>query len=293
MGLMTRSIPLLLLIAVAGVAVMGLLALRMSVRVRTNACSQAIRYVGDMPADALARMCQKTFFFGHRSVGSNIIEGMRDLMRSHSAFELHIEETKDADRIASAMLAHAPMGRNGEPESKIAEFREVLENGLGGKVDVAFLKFCYVDVRSESDPQALLDVYCDTIEALKTRFPKVLFLHVTVPLRAAPQTVKSTLKATVKRIVGASTVLDDNRVRARYNELLRERFSGKEPLFDLAGHEAISPDGLQWFVLWKGHEIPVLGPSYTDDGGHLNAAGRRHVAEQLLVELLKLSGASQ
>ena len=150
-----------------------------------------------------------------------------------------------------------------------------------------------MDITRGVDPNAILDSYCDAVETLKTRFPDVCFMHVTVPLCAPPQTAKGILKTNVKRVLGRSTVLDDNRVRARYNELLRERYSDKEPLFDLARYEALGPDGLEHYGLWKGQQVPILVESYTDDGGHLNAVGRRHVAEQLLIELLEVAQAME
>lgn len=283
---------LLLTVVVSAIAV-GVFILGTSLRMGRRASSQPLRRLTDLPAKALGRLNEKTMFFGHQSVGHNIIDGVRDLVADHKSLNLCIVETKEAGGIDDAVFAHAPVGCNREPGSKLAEFCEILENGLGDKVDVAFLKFCYVDVRSDSDPVALLDAYVKIVEALKARFPNVAFVHLTVPLRSPSNTVKGILKVNFKRVLGRTTVLDDNYVRMRYNELLRERFSGREFLFDLAGYESTDPEGMQWFVSWKGHEVPVLVPSYTDDGGHLNALGRRHVAEQLLIGLLKPLDASR
>ena len=183
-------------------------------------------------------------------------------------------------------LTHA-LGRNFDPESKIAEFRSLMEGGLGEKVDIAFFKLCFVDIGLNSDPQKVLDVYCDAMDALKSRFPEVVFVHVTVPLCGRPGSPKGILKATVKRVIGRPPVLDENLVRARFNGLLRERFSGKEPLFDLALYEALGPDGLERYGRRNGQEVPVLVRAHTYDGGHLNRAGRQHIAEQLLIELLE------
>jgi len=289
MGLTAKPIPILMLVGIALVIAVGLLIVGTSLRVYKGTSSQVVRCLADMPADVWARLTEVAIFFGHRSVGNNIVDGIRDLMDSHGFLNLRINETKAADRVDGAMLVHAPVGRNLEPESKIAEFKRIMEGGLGEKVDIAFFKFCFADIVSHSNPDAILAAYCETMEALKARFPEVVFVHVTVPLCAPPKTAKGILKANVKRVLGRSTVLDDNRVRARYNELLRERFSGKEPLFDLALYETLGPDGLQHSSLWRGHEVPVLVQSYTDDGGHLNVLGRRHVVEQLLIKLLDLA----
>jgi len=165
----------------------------------------------------------------------------------------------------------------------------LMEGGLAEKVDVAFFKFCFVDIGSTSNPDAILASYCEAMNTLKSRYPQVVFVHVTVPLCGPPKKAKGILKTSIKRLIGRPAVLDDNLVRARYNALLSERFSGKEALFDLALYETLGPDCLQHSSLWRGHEVPVLVQSYTDDGGHLNVLGRRHVAEQLLIKLLDLA----
>jgi hypothetical protein len=293
MMLPVKAMAVLLPIVVLSVIVIGVLVLGTSLRTGRKAGVVPVRHLREVPAEAWTRLGQRTMFFGHQSVGRNIMDGIRDLVAESAAVNVHIVETKDAGQLTDAVFACAPIGRNWEPESKLAEFRRVLEDGLGDKVDVAFLKFCYVDVRSDSDPVALLDAYVRMMEALNARFPNVTFVHLTVPLRAPPDSVKGILKVNLKRVLGRATVLDDNGVRACYNDLLRERFSAGNLLFDLAGYESTGPDGAQWFVSWKGHEVPVLVPSYTDDGGHLNAQGRRHVAEQLLIELAKLAEAGR
>jgi len=285
MGLITKRRPVLALIAAVLVTVVGALIMGTSLRVSKGPSGQSARRLADVSADAWTLLSEKTAFFGHQSVGHNMVEGIRDVIDAQGIPRLVIKETTAADSVDGGMLVHARVGRNRDPRSKIAEFRRIMEEGLGEKVDIAFFKFCYVDIVSDSDPKAILDVYCDTMDALKARFPSVLFLHVTVPLRAPSDTAKGVLKTHIKRILGRSSVLDDNRVRARYNELLRERFSGKEPLFDLAEYEALGLDGLRHWVRWKGDDVPVLVRSYTDDGGHLNATGRRHIAEQLLIQL--------
>ncbi len=289
MGPMTRAMLVFLLIAIIVAFAVGVLVVRMSPRLGKNTGNLIVRGLGDVSADVWGRLSDMTIFFGHQSVGNNILDGVRDLAAAYDSVNLEIAAVTKTASIEEAVWAHAAVGRNREPLSKIAAFKEYMENGLGEKVDIAFLKFCYVDIRSDTDPNAILDAYCETMETLKSRFPDVVFMHITVPLRAAPRTAKSRLKASFKRILGHSTVLDDNRVRARYNELLRERYRGKDPLFDLARYEALGPDGLEHFGLWKGQQIPILVESYTDDGGHLNAVGRRHVAEQLLIELSELA----
>ena len=169
----------------------------------------------------------------------------------------------------------------------------LMEGGLAEKVDVAFFKFCFVDVGSTSNPDAIIAAYCEAMDELKSRFPEVVFVHVTVPLCGPPKKARGILKASIKILIGRPPVLNENQVRARYNTLLRKRFSGKEPLFDFALYETLGPDGLQYYSFKDDQEVPVLVRSYTDDGGHLNITGRQHVAEQLLIKLLDLASSTQ
>jgi hypothetical protein len=282
----TIRLALAVLVAVALVGAILLWFRAASLHVRTGPGPQKLRRLADIPPEAWTRLQGKTIFFGHQSVGYNITTGLQGLGTGPTAPRLNIVETKDVSRIAGPMLAHAHVGKNRFPESKIAEFKELMENGLGEKVDVAFVKFCYVDLEKPADPEALLATYSKAMDSLKMRFPRVTFVHVTVP-QCAPERGK---KEAIKRLLGRSPELDDNLVRARYNQRLRERYSGKEPLLDLALYETLGAEGLRHYCRWRGQEVPVLVPAYTEDGGHLNAIGQRHVAEQLLIDLLDLAG---
>ena len=293
MRIMVKAMYTILLIAAAMVGVMGLLVLGTSIKVHKRTCPHVLRNMASFSQEVRERLTNKTIFFGHKSVGYNIIDGIRDIAANHESLNLRIVETKDADLMKESMLAHAQIGRNLDPESKIAEFKKVMEAGLAEKVDIAFFKFCYVDIGINSDPNTIIAAYCEAIDVLKSRLPQITFVHVTVPLCGPPKTVKGMIKSCIKQLIGRPPVLKENKVRARYNTLLRKRFSGKEPLFDLALYETIGPGGMQHYSFWKEQEVPVLVRSYTDDGGHLNTAGRQHIAEQLLISLLDLVGTSQ
>ena len=51
---------------------------------------------------------------------------VRDLMDSYGFLNFRINEAKAAGRVNGAMLVHAPVGWNLEPESKIAEFKRII-----------------------------------------------------------------------------------------------------------------------------------------------------------------------
>lgn len=289
MGPTIRIAVIVSCVVVALVAVIVFWLLANSLWVRTGTSPQKLRRLADVPSEAWTRLQGKTIFFGHQSVGHNIIRGLQELETNRESQHLNIVETKDSNKIAGPMLAHALVGKNRDPESKIAEFRELLEGGLGERVDIAFFKFCYVDVEKTSNPDALVAAYSKAMDALKSRFPHVTFVHVTVPLC----TPERSLREGIKRLLDRSSVLRHNQARARYNSLLRERYAGKEPLCDLALYETLGPEGLRHYSRQDGQEVPVLVPSYASGAGHLNPMGQRHVAERLLIELLDLVGGSQ
>ncbi len=227
----------------------------------------------------------KKIYFGHQSVGNNILEGVRDILQESSPGVLTIAETHKHPDIAAGTLAHSAVGKNDDPLSKIESFRTRIENGLGGNVDIALFKFCFVDIDSRTDVNVLFEKYRDTMAELKTKYPRTTFAHCTVPLLGKE---KVSLKSWVKRLLGKSDGFFDNRhnkARNEFNALLVKEYQGKEPVFDLAGVSSTYPDGSREMFTFNGAEYYALVPAYTDDGGHLNKTGRKVVAEQFLLFL--------
>jgi len=241
----------------------------------------------NVPDGAWERLAKKRIYFGHQSVGYNIVNGIRDVMRENPRLRLNIVETTDPADFASPVLAHSRVGKNKDPGSKCDAFAGYLENGIGEKVDVAFMKMCYVDVSSESDVAAMFDRYRRTMGNLKRKFPRTLFVHVTVPLTSTDTSVRQT----VKRWIGRRDIREYANVnRSLYNELLRKEYAGRELIFDLAAVESTSPDGIRRTATHMGKTYAVMHSSYTSDGGHLNESGRRRVASELLTFLANLPG---
>ena len=238
-----------------------------------------------MPEFAWNRLAQKTVYFGHQSVGSNIIEGIRDLLGKNPEVRIRIVETRDPGDFVQPLFAHSSLGKNEDPKSKCDAFSKLMESGIGGRVNVAFFKFCFVDLMNESDVNQVFSYYRETLERLKTKYPQTTFVHVTIPLT----TVQSGLKAVIKSLVGRQIGgYEDNIKRNEYNELLLREYAGKDPVFDLARIESTFPDGTRSVFKHKGKIYYSLVPEYTDDGGHLNPRARVVVAEQLLLEVAGL-----
>ena len=236
-----------------------------------------------VPQEKLRALSRKKFFFGHQSVGQNIIEGLRDVMRTTPLIRLNIRETTSPGDFDKPVFAHAAIGKNGNPSSKIRAFRDILDGGVGQVVDIAFLKLCFIDIDHTSDVGALFKEYDDTIAYLTTKFPKLKIITVTVPLMSRPVGIR----ARVAKLLGRSPWDEqDNIQRNVYNEMLRTKFG--DTLFDLAKTESTALLGKRALFEKDGKEYELLSRSYTNDGGHLNALGRQVAAIDLLLCMLAL-----
>lgn len=224
---------------------------------------------------ALASAAERKVFFGHMSVGNNILSGLERLYEAKGVAPpqlVSVEPGATIPQVAeSGTLVHSLIGDNGDPRGKLANFDAVLRAGLADQVDTALIKFCYVDVTEGTDVDALFQAYKSTLDALERDYPEVKFLHATVPLTVAPSGIKAQLKALLQGV--------DNPQRERYNDLLRATY-GSDQLFDIAAVEGTGPDGTRHASLY---------PGYTSDGEHLNPPGSSLVA----VEFLQLLTARQ
>jgi len=234
--------------------------------------------------ESLRKVSQQRIYFGHQSVGYNILEGLRDIAKENPQSILNIVETNDPAILKEQrVFAHAAVGHNTDPASKLNDFSKFLEQGIGNKVDIAFLKFCYVDITEETDVRKLFNSYRETHAFLKRRHPSTTFVHFTVPLTSNQSDIKTMAKNVIKKILGRPVrSYKDNIRRNQFNDMLRKEYEGREPLFDVAMIESTLPDGKKVINSENGITFYSLAPEYTDDGGHLNKKGRRIVAQQLL-----------
>ena len=230
----------------------------------------------------------KKIFFGHHSVGTNIIEGIKKLDKNSPYIDLNILKTTDPISInQSGILAHGKVGENFDPISKIDSFRFIMESGVGNKVDIAFMKFCFVDIGTQTDLIKIFDNYRNTMAQLKKEFPATTFVHVTVPLVLEPEGMKANAKQFIKKMLVKNN-LYENTGKARYNQLIRKEYLGKEPIFDLAEFESTYPDGSRLTYTVDDMEYEALIPEYASDVGHLNERGQEVLAKALLVFLSNL-----
>lgn len=243
------------------------------------------RLVDVIPQDKWSKLSSRRIVFAHKSVGFNIVDGVTSLAQTNPEIGLRVIHSRTPDDFDAPVLGHFENGVNGDPVGKLNAFREALDGGLGKKVDVAFLKFCWADFTGETDYAELFDQYKHAMMAMKAAHPGITFVHLTVPLTIR----QSGPKALVKKVLGRPIFGDaENVARNRFNELVRREYGHKEPLFDLAGWESTRPDGSRKEFQAGGQTYQELVGEYTPDSGHLNTQGQRWIAAHLLAFLASL-----
>ncbi|HEY8210722.1 MAG TPA: hypothetical protein VIG99_24730 [Myxococcaceae bacterium] len=227
------------------------------------------------------QISRRRIVFGHQSVGENLLQGLADLS-SEAGVPLRVVESEAPEALEQPGLVHRKIGKNEQPETKIAHFTTLLEGGLGQRAEIALYKLCYVDFGPDRDAARLFAGYRAAHQALRARFPATTFVHVTVPLTV----VQRGLTGWVKNTFGGGAWGErENVLRHQFNQLLRAEYEGKEPIFDLARAESTGEDGAESTFERGGARYPALVPAYSDDGQHLNAAGRRRAALALISTL--------
>lgn len=239
--------------------------------------------IKDVPDSVWDQLSGKKIFFGHQSVGYDLLEGVRDVMRDHPRIKLNIVESQEGVSKKRSVFVHSKIGKNADPKSKMDDFTRLMETGPGKDADIAIMKLCFVDILPTTDPAKVMEDYVNAMASLKKRHPRTVFLHFTVPLTAK----QSWFKEFIKDLIGKMNFYD-NVQRNVFNDMVRQRYLGKEPLFDIAAIESTLPDGSRSSFTKKDRIYYSLFWGYTHDGGHLNEKGRRVVAEQLLVSLAQL-----
>lgn len=232
------------------------------------------------------RLAARRIFFGHQSVGDNLMEGVARVVAADPRIRLHVEKSDRPTFGDGPALVHTLIGRNYEPRTKSAAFLDALSGGE--TPDIALYKFCYVDVGPTTDPDTLFAEYVRTVERAQSLHPALTIVHVTMPLMTARPATG--LRGFARRLLGRapSPEIANNVKRNRYNALLRARYAGRAPVFDLARIESTRPDGSRSYFLHGADTIYTLAPELTTDGGHLNQLGQRMAAERFLALLARL-----
>jgi lysophospholipase L1-like esterase len=240
------------------------------------------------PSDASwARLSEARIYFGHQSVGGNIVEGLRDLGAGRNGSQLRIVRSRERSS-STPTLVEFTIGENGRPESKMKDFAAALHQIDDTAAAIAIFKYCYLDITPETNVEQLFASHRKALQEMRTQHPNLTFVHATAPLTR----LESGPRFIAKRILGKPTTRDANAKRNRFNAMLREEYAG-EPMFDLATVESTRPDGSRSFFNEGAAVVYTLAPELTDDGGHLNAAGRRAAAEEFAVVIGRVAAGQQ
>jgi len=222
-----------------------------------------------IPADMLDKARHLNVAFGHESVGWNMIQGLEELAQANPRrFSLTIGHNLEAWWYSRNQgFGEFFLHNNGNVPGKAEVFETKLTSGIADRVNAASLKLCFADLQPRVDADEAFRTYTDVMERMQKQYPKVTFIYWTVPLRV-------------------ETMLEEK--RTRFNNLMRSYAqSHKIVLFDVADIESTGPDGTKSKLA---NGSPCLYQGYSQDGGHLNAAGRERVARAWWWMMAQLAG---
>jgi hypothetical protein len=211
--------------------------------------------IDDTLKQDLATLRGARVYFGHHSVGQDILDGLAVLSKD-AGIEVKIDE--------------GPVGQNTKPLEKFEDFAKRAERDPADGTQLMAMKLCYVDFNPRTDVDELIRGYVHAVERVRKARPGVKVVHVTPPLFARPTDVKSKLNRTLGRVVWED---EANAKRLAFSRRLREAFAN-DPFFDLGAIESTRPDGTAEEYEVDGNPVPMLWPGYTRDGGHLNDPGK-------------------
>lgn len=226
--------------------------------------------VGELTAQGLTAVKSKRILFGHQSVGGNMVEGIPALYASYSVSPPTMISDSNLSQINSAsggFFAEFYVGENYDPLGKIADFNTTVRQ-YASKLDIAFMKFCFVDITASVNATQIFNSYQSTMNALVQDFPAIKFVYVTAVLD--------------------EYTVNDAVVREQLNSLIRQAYGSTGRLFDLAAVESTRPDGSRVSGTSGGNTYYQLYDGYSSDGGHLNATGKQVVDKALFTLLASL-----
>jgi len=207
-----------------------------------------------------------SYFFTHKSVGNNIMDGIDDLAaQDPGRYSISVNYSSGT----GAGINEYQVGNNQQPYSKINGFAGLVKDGH----DAAFMKLCMGDIYPWNSDRAtdIWAAYWAMMEEEQAEHPGTTLVWWTIPL-----------------ITSSRDRSGGNAEKAAFNQAVREHCAANGCiLFDIADIEAHTPGGLA-VVDAGGNE--ALYDLYSSDGGHLNETGRQRVASALWWLFARLAG---
>jgi len=229
----------------------------------------------------LSQVADQKVYFGHQSVGYNIIDGVQ-LWEEETGVELSKAFSRDFTSVSETSFIHFKVGANREPRAKIDDFVALVEQIPEEESAIAFFKFCYADFHEGTNVDDLFAYYNEKMLYLKDKHTNINFLVSTVPAMA----VQKGWRAAAKKVLGRAPYGYLQNIKLfEFNEKILTEFDGILPVFDLGGIEVTRPDGSRETYRHKGSDYPCMPDYYASDYGHLNDFGARTVSYNLLAFL--------
>jgi len=282
------------LVSILTLCIIGTIAMYslLGTTIRTGPPQREFPTLESVPRGYWEVLAGKRIFFGHQSVGNNIVDGLNEIIGEYEYIDLNIMESSEFVQGEQPCFAHGKVGENRKPLSKIEVFVDILNQNENADIDIALMKFCYIDIKHDSDVNSVFQTYSEAVAQLNDRHPAMRVVHVTTPLRSGYPGPRWKIDQSLKFLIGSPTLFDDNLQRHRYNELLRGEYEESGDFFDLALVESTTPQGQSCYTKRSKTKVPFLWMGYSADGGHLNELGKRKAAEQLLITLAKVANQS-
>lgn len=224
-------------------------------------------------------------YFGHQSVGNNIIEGLKSIFQENKVNNSNIFKLDIIQTLPERYFVHSQIGKNGNPLSKIKDFVKTIDLLKNKNLKIVMMKFCYADFNQNSDIHKIFQQYSTAIDSIKSKYPNLIIIHFTVPLMTE-RSLLGKLKAFVKG--NSNKSFYDNLARNNFNDLIKVKYQS-ELIFDLAGIESTYFNGKREIKELDGKQSYFLIGEYSSDGGHLNKLGQKLVANELINMIAEIS----
>src|SRR2546423_14294547 len=78
-------------------------------------------------ASEIARLARRMIYFGHQSVGENVLDGVRAVLGGRGA--LRLVESADPGALSAPGWVHSRIGQNSDPEGEGRAFQSLMDSG--------------------------------------------------------------------------------------------------------------------------------------------------------------------
>jgi hypothetical protein len=112
-------------IATAGLLAVGILAMFLTrIQARTDTNKITLPSIEDVPGEYWAKLAGKKIFFGHQSVGYNIVDGIKDIISERDYIKLNIVEKRESAAFDRPVFTHSQVGMNSNHSRKSDTLRK-------------------------------------------------------------------------------------------------------------------------------------------------------------------------